>query len=421
MTAAIYARKSTDQSGVSDDQKSVARQIDHATAYARAKGWTVRDEHVFVDDGVSGAEFANRPGYMRLLNSLKPPVPFSALIVSELSRIGREQLETGYAVKQLSQAGVKIFSYLEDREILLDTPTDKFLMSAVNFAAEIEREKARQRMVDAMTRKARSGHVCGGTCFGYDNHEVTGRDGQRSHVERRINEPAAAVVRRIFALAADGYGLTKIARQLNDEGLIAPRPQRGRPAGWAPSTVREILHRELYRGVIVWNKSQKRDKWGKKHQQDRPETDWLRVPVPDLRIVDDEVWNASRHGWPSRARHTCGTPAGGCGAVPRAGWSPSTCYRDWRGAASVVAGCTSEAASTARGARSCITAVARITFAVRLSAQMGSWCPCRRPMMRSYRRWKRTCSIRPCCVACSIKSANGSPSRGHQWSSPVRT
>ena len=54
--------------------------------------------------------------------------------------------ELGYGVKQFSQAGVRIFSYLEDREILLDTPTDKFLMSAVSFAAEIEREKARQRM-----------------------------------------------------------------------------------------------------------------------------------------------------------------------------------------------------------------------------------------------------------------------------------
>ena len=65
MQAAIYARKSTDQTGVSDDQRSVTRQVEHARAYATVKGWTVSDDHVFIDDNVSGAEFANRPDYMR--------------------------------------------------------------------------------------------------------------------------------------------------------------------------------------------------------------------------------------------------------------------------------------------------------------------------------------------------------------------
>jgi hypothetical protein len=56
-------------------------------------------------------------------------------------------------------------------------------MSAVNFAAEIEREKARQRVTDAMVRKARAGHCCGGRVFGYDI-EVCDATGRRSHVER---------------------------------------------------------------------------------------------------------------------------------------------------------------------------------------------------------------------------------------------
>src|SRR5262245_18132333 len=142
-TAAVYARKSTEQSGVSDEQKSVARQIEHARAYAMRKGWTVADEHVYVDDGISGAEFANRPGYVRLLNALKPRAPFTVLIVSELSRLGREQLETGYAVKQLAQAGVRIFSYLDDREVRLGTWTDKALFSIQSATDEAERERAR--------------------------------------------------------------------------------------------------------------------------------------------------------------------------------------------------------------------------------------------------------------------------------------
>lgn len=72
MIAAIYARKSTEQNGITDESKSVARQIEHAKAYAARKGWQVREGHIFTDDGISGAEFANRPGFLRLMNALKP-------------------------------------------------------------------------------------------------------------------------------------------------------------------------------------------------------------------------------------------------------------------------------------------------------------------------------------------------------------
>jgi DNA invertase Pin-like site-specific DNA recombinase len=61
MIAAIYARKSTDQTGVADEQKSIARQVEHARQYAQRKGWTVDEAHIYVDDGISGAEFANGP------------------------------------------------------------------------------------------------------------------------------------------------------------------------------------------------------------------------------------------------------------------------------------------------------------------------------------------------------------------------
>ena len=70
MIAAVYARKSTDQFAVADEQKSITRQIDHARQYAARKGWTSDDAAIFLDDGISGAEFANRPGFLRLMNSL---------------------------------------------------------------------------------------------------------------------------------------------------------------------------------------------------------------------------------------------------------------------------------------------------------------------------------------------------------------
>jgi hypothetical protein len=61
MIAAIYARKSTDQH-LPDAEKSVTRQIEHATAYAAKKGWTVARTHIYSDDGISGAEFDRRAG-----------------------------------------------------------------------------------------------------------------------------------------------------------------------------------------------------------------------------------------------------------------------------------------------------------------------------------------------------------------------
>src|SRR5262245_18433890 len=181
MLTAIYARKITDQSGVADDQKSVARQVEHAKAYAKRKGWTVDDAHVYVDDGISGAEFANRPGFLRLMNALKPRPSFQVLVMSEESRLGREEIETAYALKQIVTAGVRVFFYLEDRKRTLDSPTDKIMLSLSAFAAEREREKARQRTYVAMVRKPRAGHATGGRVFGYDNHRITG-----GHVERTI-------------------------------------------------------------------------------------------------------------------------------------------------------------------------------------------------------------------------------------------
>src|SRR5205823_6407445 len=88
--------------------------------------------------------------------------------------------------------------------------------------------KARQRTYDAMARKARAGHVTGGRVFGYDNVEIQGPDGRRSHVERKVNDKEAAAVVRIFEMSAAGVGATSIAEALNREAVQSPRAQCGR-------------------------------------------------------------------------------------------------------------------------------------------------------------------------------------------------
>ncbi len=177
MIAAIYARKSTEQNGMNEEEKSVTRQIEHAKAYALCKGWTVSGDHIFVDDGISGAEFIKRPGFIRLMNALKPKPSFQFLIMSEESRLGRESIETSYALKQITDASVRVFFYLEDRERTLDNAMDKVMLSLSSFASEMERERGKQRTYDAMLRKAKAKHVTGGKVFGYDNRDVVSVEG----------------------------------------------------------------------------------------------------------------------------------------------------------------------------------------------------------------------------------------------------
>ena len=254
------------------------------------------EEHVYADEGISGAEFLKRPGFLRLMNALKPPAPFQILIMSEESRLGREQIETAWALKQIMDAGVRVFFYLEDRERTLDSAMDKVMLSLTNFAAEMEREKARQRTYDAMARKARALHVTGDKVYGYDNVDVCDADGKRLYVVRRVNPDQALVVRRVFELRAGGMGLTRIAIALNADGIEPPR----RASGWAPTAIRELPHRPLYRGEIVWNRDQKVIRGGTKKLRRRPETEWLRLAAPEIRIVSEELWRPLTLAWRAR-------------------------------------------------------------------------------------------------------------------------
>lgn len=293
MLAAIYARKSTEQVGIGDEEKSVTRQIEHGRAYAGQKGWSIAEEHIYCDDGISGAEFVKRPAFLRLMNCLKPRPPFQILIMSEESRLGREAIQVSYAFKQILDAGVRVFFYMTDQERKLDNAMDKIMLSLTNFSAEMEREKASQRTYDAMLRKAKNLHVVGNKVFGYDNVPVFGKDSnsdgtpRRQHVIRRINPIQAETVRKIFELYASGFGLARIAKALNEERIVPPH---GGNSGWCPTALRDILQRDLYRGIVLWNRTQVVQRNGTRKQRKRPESEWLRMEAPELRIISDVLW-----------------------------------------------------------------------------------------------------------------------------------
>lgn len=149
---AVYARKSTEDAR-HEDHRSTARQIEQARRYVEVGGGELLPDHLYVDEDTSGAEFKARPGLLRLLNALENGRSFNAVVMSDDDRLGREQFETGYLLKQITDAGCRIFFYLDRREAVLDNATSKFMQAVRNFGSELEREKARQRSRDAAERR----------------------------------------------------------------------------------------------------------------------------------------------------------------------------------------------------------------------------------------------------------------------------
>ena len=90
-----------------------------------------------------------------------------------------------------------------------------------------------------------------------------------------------------------GASARRIALTLNAEGGATPSPRRsGRPRAWAPSSIRALLTRPLYRGEVVWNRSQKRNAWGVRQPRRRAADEWVRCDVPALRIIPEPLWHA---------------------------------------------------------------------------------------------------------------------------------
>ncbi|MFQ5937153.1 MAG: recombinase family protein, partial [Acidiferrobacterales bacterium] len=273
------------------------------------KGWTVDDDQVFVDDGVSGAEYQNRSGFTRLLTRLKE---FDALIMSEPSRLGRDMLRNAYHVGEILDAGVRIFYYLTDEEERADTPEQKIMLTLKSYASEVERQKASQRSRDALERKALKGYNTGGRVYGYDNvwaypdgQKVVATPGEKgdgkAYTEYRVNEVQADIVRRIFRMYADGYGARFIAKTLNGDpdyrdqnrqyfdSQTPPAPWKG-TGSWAPSSIRAMLHNVRYTGQIPFGRHRKAYRQGTKKRLKQDEH--LLIDAPHLRIIEAELWEA---------------------------------------------------------------------------------------------------------------------------------
>jgi site-specific DNA recombinase len=281
MIAVIYARYSSDlqrEASIEDQVRLCRKRIEE-------EGWQYL--HAYTDRAQSGAS-ALRPAYQSLLGDARRG-EFDVVMAEALDRLSRDQEDVAGLFKRLRFAGVRLFTLAEGEINELHVGL-KGTMNAL-FLKDLA-QKVR-RGLEGRVREGRSG---GGLCFGYDVIREHDARGELIHGGRRINEAEATTVRRIFAEFAAGRSPRAIAHRLNTNGIAGPHGRN-----WGPSTIygnwrrgTGVLNNELYIGKLVWNRQTfiKDPATGKRQARPNPSQEWVTQGIPDLRIVDDQLWSA---------------------------------------------------------------------------------------------------------------------------------
>ena len=283
LRTAIYARYSTDlqRDASLDDQIRACRE------FAGRQGLDVVE--VYTDRATSGASLM-RSGIQKLMRDARTG-QFDVVIAHALDRLSRNQADiaTIYQQFQFSDVAIETVSEGSISELhigLKGTMNALFLRDL----AKKTREGLRGRALD--------GKSAGGLTFGYRAVRAFAANGDRIRGDRVIEPGEARVVQRIFSDYAKGLSPNKIAEALNREGI--PGPQGGH---WGTSTIhgnRErgtgVINNELYIGRQIWNRLtyRKDPSTGKRVSMLNPESEWVITEVPELRIVEDELWQAVR-------------------------------------------------------------------------------------------------------------------------------
>jgi site-specific DNA recombinase len=277
---AIYARYSSDlQSEASiEDQIRLCRENIERDGHTEVQAYT--------DYAISGSSLHNRPGMQTLLADAKSG-SFDLLVAEALDRISRDQEDVAAIFKRLTHANVRIVTLAEGEINELHVGL-KGTMNALFLKDLAAKTRRGQR------GRVEAGKIPGGNSYGYRIVRALKEDGTMMRGEREIDTEQATIVRRIFTEYVSGQAPRLIAKRLNAEGVTAPRGGH-----WNASTINGsrqrrngILNNELYVGRIVYNRQRfvKDPDTGRRISRLNPEKDWVRVDVPDLRIVDEATW-----------------------------------------------------------------------------------------------------------------------------------
>ncbi|MGI5979445.1 MAG: recombinase family protein [Oscillospiraceae bacterium] len=281
-SAGLYIRLSREDEGEGQSQ-SVSNQLVMLTDFARMRGLTVYD--TYIDDGWSGTNF-ERPAFRRLLADIDSG-HVNLVITKDLSRLGRDYIGTGhYLERWFPEHRVRYISLLDG----VDTGIESAANDITPFRAIMNDMYAKdisKKIASVKHDKQRKGLFIGGKApYGYRLSEAE---------KGRLlpDEPAAAVVRRCFALALEGRSCREIADILNADGIATPAVYAGLPRQgcglWRSETVSALLRNEVYTGSMVQGRSRRVSYKSKKCVRQAREA-WVVVPEMHEALVSSECF-----------------------------------------------------------------------------------------------------------------------------------
>jgi site-specific DNA recombinase len=283
MRAAIYARYSTDL----QRDTSIADQVRSCRAVLEKEHWTLAA--TYTDAAITGSSRL-RPGYQKLLEDARNN-QFDVVIAEALDRLSRDQEDVAALFKHLSFANVKLVT-IGEGEISELHVGFKGTMNAL-FLKDLKLKVKR-----GLEGRVRNGKSAGGLAFGYRVVRQFDTRGELIRGERQINEQEARVVRRIFEEFTAGKSPRMIAKLLNAQAIPGPNGRL-----WCDTMIRGhrlrgcgVLHNEIYIGRLIWNRQSfiKDPTTGRRVPRYNPETEWIILNVPELRIVEQAMWEKAR-------------------------------------------------------------------------------------------------------------------------------
>jgi site-specific DNA recombinase len=321
MNVAAYARVSTQRQA---EEQTITQQIERLHARAQAEGWTITPNHLYCDEGYSGARI-DRPGLDRLRDAAEQG-EFQAVLVTAPDRLARRFVHQTLLIEELAQEGCTIVFL--DRPISQD-PNDQLLLQIRGAVAEYERALIADRTRRGRIAKLRAGQLLPwiNTPYGYRCDPQYPRDPTRLLIE----ETEASVIRQMFTWYVDeGLSIHAIAARLMQYRI----PTYHGGWHWAPATVGGMLRNEVYAGTAYGNRDYETEphRWRggrsaaereRHHTRRRSRGEWIAVEVPPIISRDlfgrvealrplrqaQSPRNNTRHEYLLRARVSCA----GCG------------------------------------------------------------------------------------------------------------
>lgn len=300
---ALYCRLSQDD-GREGESNSISNQKEILMNYARKHGFL--HPEFFVDDGISGTTF-ERPDFQRMQRMVENG-EVATVIVKDLSRFGRNYLEVGdYLEIQYPKLGVRFIAIQENVDTLKESGTE--MMPFNNIFNEWYAAQTSKKIRAVNQMKAANGKRVSSTVpYGYV------RDAENKDIWH-IDEPAAAVVRKIFALCLAGRGPLQIAKQLEQERILTPtayhhsigravsNPLPADPYRWSDSTIENILANRQYTGCTV-NFMTTTVSYKVHKTVYRPEEEWQIIANTQDAIIDDDTFKRVQELRENRRRPT---------------------------------------------------------------------------------------------------------------------